>query len=530
MIGVIYLGCGTDITDSFPHLCGGGIHGYMYETLPAVHFEKLPYLVTPSEYKEKLSAAKIKDLKGKKQPTYKFEETEIEFNPTPYSDVTGVTLIDGWLGRNIANVADGFGEAKNRTIILAETLLEFLRCYKLDKLILHTDEAHFIGTLERMATYEKMQWRMDNGEPLPAGEYLKEIYEIFKTLPVTYKHPTKNKELPEWYYRALCNTLYGISTASRGNANTFASVTSELRQDSYWSAEKPIPEILRLKWIYTLQGRPLVERVINDKTYHQYFVGDHSSGADDIEMLGMANSQVCYGLVLLSEPVPIVESVNDYHTKAVWGPESRNYRYDTIMLLNTTNINKPKACWELNNIGIGNLLLKNNRNELVGYDNSPISIVMRPPRLSYRILEEEELLVNILKSTLHLKGYSVGDNFTPLNLVIGDYTDKFYETSEVKGKSVTKMTDFYSNAKDSVEVYLDSPISTAQKVLLVRGIDLPPRNNMAKLVEDHPRVYIVTWTFDHCIFKYATVVITDKLFSVWAGAYSNKRVVIDKGQ
>ena len=137
-------------------------------------------------------------------------------------------------------------------------------------------------------------------------------------------------------------------------------------------------------------------------------------------------------------------------------------------------------------------------------------------------------MLRVLQATLHQLGYDVGrDQYKPLNVTLNDYSDKFFSTTETKGKSVTKMTDFYSNANDSVEVQLENSVSKPQKVLLVRGIDLPPRNNMSKMAEENPKVYLVTWPFDRCIFRYATVIITDVTISIWMGAYSNKRVVME---
>lgn len=527
MFGIIYLECSSDPTNSFPHLCGAGIHGYKYETLPAVYFEQVPYLVTPNGYSDKLSAAKIKELKDKKKPIYEFGEQKIEFNSVPSAD-TGIKVMDGWLGRNISDVATGFGEAKNRNIVLAETLMEFLRAHKFDHLIINSSEATFHACLGQLDTWHKMQWRQESGEPISGSDYFKELHVLLKEQPHTLKSPAKNKELPDWFNRPLYNAMYGVAAASRGNGNTFAYIEGEMNAKDYWNADKPIPEALRVKWVYMLQNRPIPEYDIGGKHYYQYFVGDHNSGADDIEMLGMQNSTVCHGLVLMPERVELLHQVSEYHTKAVWGPESRNYKYDTMMLLNTTNLNKQQAVWELKNIGIENLMLKNNRNELVGYDNSPLSVVMRPPRLSYRILEVEEEMLRVLQATLHQLGHDVGrDQYKPINVTLNDYTDKFFSTTEAKGKTVTKMTDFYSNANDSVEVSLKNSIAKPQKVLLVRGIDLPPRNNMSKMAEENPKVYLVTWPCDRCIFRYATVIITDVTISIWMGAYSNMRVVME---
>jgi hypothetical protein len=65
----------------------------------------------------------------------------------------------------------------------------------------------------------------------------------------------------------------------------------------------------------------------------------------------------------------------------------------------------------------------------------------------------------------------------------------------------------------------------AAPVILTLGIDLLDRNALKKLEIYNPKVTIISWLEAPGVFRYATVIEANEDVGIWAGCYSNLRIV-----
>jgi hypothetical protein len=63
---------------------------------------------------------------------------------------------------------------------------------------------------------------------------------------------------------------------------------------------------------------------------------------------------------------------------------------------------------------------------------------------------------------------------------------------------------------------------------LTLGIDLLDRNGLRRLEKFNPKVSLITWLESELAFRHATVIEIDGAVGIWAGMYSNIRVITDK--
>ena len=160
-------------------------------------------------------------------------------------------------------------------------------------------------------------------------------------------------------------------------------------------------------------------------------------------------------------------------------------------------------------------------------------MVQRPPKLSYRALEEEAALVQILRSAMAkidvsaMRATQNAQMFVNMPVIVEDVTDKFYDYGvDKKGSVSVKMTDFYDSVAKSVEMDVKNHLGGRTRVILGRNLEIPPRNLMNSLCGENPRVYMVSWQFSSNVFRYAMMITTDTAYSIWAGVYRNYRHII----
>lgn len=60
------------------------------------------------------------------------------------------------------------------------------------------------------------------------------------------------------------------------------------------------------------------------------------------------------------------------------------------------------------------------------------------------------------------------------------------------------------------------------KIPLILGTDLLPRNNLKKLEELNPRVYLITWRESKNSLRYATVIECDSGIGIWSNFFADK--------
>lgn len=504
---------------------GAGIHGYFYDELQSMRFAGVPNLVTVCGYKDKPTGNNLKDVKY--NPTFTAYDVTQHFrvDDAPckvIKDVTDFIVLDAWRGI-INQPTNNRGEM--------QALIDLFRACPVsaDKYYILADSMLVInGYNKDMDSWKRRGWIKGNGEQPKNLDLWLELDKIKTefgdrvTLGYIKAH--------DGNFGNDCadrNATHGVCSAVNGDT-VFHCNTVAFTDSNYWNPDKPIPPILRSKWCYGITGGARETITISDQVYYSYFCGDHSKDADDADLLGKEISDAGFSLVYTKQPVPIIDRVMKYHVDHMWEHDSTMYKSDVVNMINISNINTPKELWRLNNVNYESLMFESHRNDLISSDERLLSQMIRPPKLSYRALDIEYHLTQVMHSALHKLGY-VDSNprkvVTLKNLIINEVTEKFYSTVQNKnGKSTTTMTEFYDRVAKAVSLKINHPCGDSKvDVILTRGIDIPSRNNMNGLCGERPKVYIVTWKFSEISFMYATLIVTDESISLWEGHYSCRR-------
>ena len=253
----------------------------------------------------------------------------------------------------------------------------------------------------------------------------------------------------------------------------------------------------------------------------EYFLGDH--GKDD-DLLGKRMSDGAYAVVQLAVPDPILEMLRNQQALAAGGT-------DTIVMARLEQIYRADIHANLERFReLAAIQSQPYRLDLNYLDNvnEPLTRELRPPKLAMRAVEAVSDLA------LKMADYERKDE----SVITTDLTAILYETSTKvakKGAEETKVMKLKPEynvgyAALAVEANYRAPDNTIQAaaVTLTLGIDLLDRNALKRLEECNPRVTLISWLEAPNVFRYATIVEAGHDQGIWAGVYSNLRIVSDK--
>lgn len=507
---------------------GWGLHGYCFDTLEAVRLAKIPALVTPAGYQPKATGPQLKDESY--NPEYTAMGLSVKLKEPILKEHPDGLLFDAWLG--LGNVT------AQRAELEAFLAIFDTEEFEAENYNIFSDSMYLVkGYLKQMDGWVTNKWRKADGNEIMHRDLWERILAVRDKLTdrVTIQHvKAHNGDLGN--ETADRNATYGVVNA------VFAAMVKReatihwhwtaLSDKGYWEPEKNIPELMRTKWVYALTGQEPSKVEIDGKSFYTYFHGDHGE-SPDAELAGKKDPAAGFSLLFTPHRVEVVEKALRHHETNMWDHDNFMYKSDVMALINVSTIGTPKMMWEIGTAGFDSMWLRDHRNDVVNIKKAVVSKMMRPPRLSYRLLDEEAIAKEALLSLLKMKGIAFeGDKeFHEYSLTINDLTDKFYETTVLKdGKpGVTKLSNFYDQVAKSVTVEVENHVTKAPlKLILTRGIDIPTRNIMSNIAAENPKVYLVTWPYSKQVFHYATVILTDNEYSIWIGSYSNKRYVLNE--
>ncbi len=514
---VVYIDGGNRTKDDVPGI-GVGVHGYFFNELPSLRFRKIDALVTPEGYKPKLTGPQLKDAKY--NPTYaKWDISKaVKDNPV-FKDEVDITLLDGMFG---------YSEGSNNTAEM-DALISLMTKAPLtaDKYLIYSDsELLVLGYNDRVKKWAERNWTLSTGTPVKNLDRWQTIYE--------HKPEWDTKIDLQWIKahngdfgneRADRNATYGVIAGINQNFE-HNWITTNLMDADYWEPAKPIPNILRTKWNAVLTGseRPVIK--YNGADHYQYLAIDMP---DEIKLIGRQFSDSLFGCVWHKENNELLNRIVKYHTDNMWTKECETYRSDVIQLCNVSNITTPKSLWELNNVPLSSMWWEDDRNTIVSEVGGVISEAIRPPALSYRILDEEELLTRVMSAYCEEMNIERPSNIEPVKKVVfTDLTDYFYtDDIDKSGKSKgLKLTDNIDQITRSITVKVPQPCNDkVVPVTMSINIHIPTRNVFNALAKDEPSVHVATWWFDKRAFKFALIIKTDDYLSIWTNPYANLRIL-----
>jgi ribonuclease HI len=273
-------------------------------------------------------------------------------------------------------------------------------------------------------------------------------------------------------------------------------------------------------WKYTVDKHPML---FNRRMYFntmpeyiipgEYYLGDH--GKDD-DMLGKRVCDGSFSVVILEKPDMILELVRSHQSVIAKGT-------DSIIMARLDHLYRATTHQELSNFGISAIEQANPyRLDLCCLDREPLTRELRPPKLAMRAVE------SVSELALKLKLYLSGD----LRIVTTDITSVLYEREEkTDKKGVVTITNklkaeyIVGYSALHVDANYQSNVVKAVPITLTLGIDMLDRNALKRLETMNPKVTIISWLEANEIFRYATVVEAGNDKGIYAGVYSNLRIV-----
>ena len=273
-------------------------------------------------------------------------------------------------------------------------------------------------------------------------------------------------------------------------------------------------------WKYDSERHPFIA---NPRMYYnthpdlqktgEYYFGNH--GKDD-DLIGKRMSDGAYAVVLLDTPDPILELVRAFSCRQAMGSDSIVFaRLD--QLYNPT-IHREISLFEENAL----VSAKTTGLNLESLGREPLVTDVDPPRLVTRVVDcVEDMLVTLKKFV---------DKHP--SIITTDITGILYETAEKPdkktGEFVMQLKPEYNVGFASMEVeanYQGKEAVEQAPVTLTLSIDLLGRNSLKRLESTNPKVTLITWLEADDAFRYATVIQSGKDIGIWAGYYSNLRIV-----
>lgn len=266
------------------------------------------------------------------------------------------------------------------------------------------------------------------------------------------------------------------------------------------------------RWYY-LTNTPTT--LMADK-YNVYYLGNH--GSDD-DLFGKPDSTTTYAVLATVDKEPVLEKIRHHQNQLCQGLVG----IPVIAQLN--NIFKPKLYQEIDESDCRYLYRPTHKTDMYTPSDVIVTKEKTPALLAYRAFEHLTLLEEMLEKYV--------TNALPASIKTTEITSLIYELVQTKKGETFKLrtdaaVDFVSFNTDVA--YTKGDLVADASIVLTLGIDMPKRNFFSAVCADKPKVFVITWPLAGSLaaFRYATVIVTEKSCGIWAGVYSNVRIVADK--
>lgn len=452
-----------------PGNSGFGCHGYLFERSDVKRGSGCPtHLVTSSGYVLK-SDTLVKDA-------------FTEVNPIKYFDAFG--SVDYVCTNNVAEV--------HAMIFCLGIALE----HEVNDVTVFTDSEYVRRSIDEWSEqWIKRNWIRRDGTPVPNAALLKEM--IDKVQLIRSKgveliiHWVKGHSGILGNHKADKLALMG-SGYSIKNLNRVENKISDYQ--GYWKKTTEKHPLLGLKSLIFGTASNITPGV-----YHMV----NSSKEED--MVGDKTNDGCYNVAFLNKPELVIDKTKQWHIDASGG-------LNTVVLLRLEKLFKPEVYEDIIEYPeVAFVRVSETNFDCMYLDKSPLSRELRPVKLAFRAQEILSLLERIL-------GDIDKDNSFYHKT---DITDILYEKVIKGNKTSHKLKNEFGSGVSSlkVDITFDDKNTVSRK--LDFGQDLLPRNNLKKLEEMQPQIFLITWSDSDKCKRYATVTKTTEGFCINAAMHTN---------
>jgi ribonuclease HI len=480
---------------------GWGMHGYLF--IPEVPKK-------PSGHPEHVCTAKGYVSKAQSSLRMGAEGKEDRRRYDRSIEVTPIHYIDGY-GSFISDITNNVAEIEAATQACRHGAQ-----FDIETFVLYTDSEHVVNGVNSWApNWEKNGWLKPDGTPPANVENWKGLLKAYRAL---LERGVKVEFA--WVKAHTDNSLVHDDILGNIQADRLATagvMASRMKQsinsiqvtaaDSYW---KFAPE----KHPFINNRRMYFNTVPEYIKPGEYYLGEH--GKDD-DVFGKRVADGAFAVVKLTMPDPVLEMIRNHQAAVAAG-------MDSIIMARLDEVFKPEIYQELLEMGPHAIQQPNPyRLDLLCLNKQPLTREFKPPKLAMRAVENISELAEKLE--LYLK--------KDPSVVVTDLTSTLYETSEKKAKKGEVLTQVKLKPEYNVgyaALQVDAHYETADgiktaPVTLTLGIDMLDRNALKRLEDRHPKVSLITWLEAPGIFRYATVIEAGSDKGIWAGVYSNLRIV-----
>lgn len=461
---------------------GWGLHGYLFE---------------PDALKRK--------PKGKYLPTAQgYQMVTVDETVTP------VTYIDSY-GR-----VHGDKPTNNTAELEAVIQAIFLAMQHPVKHMHLMSDSEYVrkGLTRHVKTWVKNGWTKADGEPVANQSFWKrllaaeaELIESGRTMELVWVKAHAGEPGNE----------YADGNAKTGAKSQRDRVYHENTAEEYAKApEEANPLTMKTRMLFNLGNTPS-ESTDGSRHYYQYQLGrmqtygmkQHDTVIDrhnksDL-LLGRRIADATFCVLRVNEPDPFLESVIDLHAE--------HHRKDVVELAVARLDNAYRSSIRQRHVQLGDdfFIPRKLNSSMVTYNEDLITKTLDPPRLAREAVGQFAVMQERL--TNHLAGTS-GKGITECVI-----TEQLYkEDPDAKKQKVTLLKHITNNLH-----FLEVPVSIHNQTIPVRlvlGVDLPQRNNLAKIATLSPEVTLLIVATGPKAYSFAVAFKTDGGDAIYQSPYT----------
>lgn len=520
-----------------PGYGGWGIHGYLFEMAKnpkgvghTTHSATAAGYISKSVLKDKkaylspevLAAMSPDDIDSFEQ--YKGQQSTRVFNWETYAKLDkqqqSKEIIKCAIDRDRVNVLtfvdafgtmDGIDNTNNTAELRAMTQAFTIAIDKgVDALIIRADSETVVkGITEWIYGWIDNKWVTRSGTPVKNQNQwceLKEVKDLFELTGGTV-HIEWVKAHDEDIGNMSADWLatLAVYASQKGRIITqtdFTQATSE-----YWgSASDKRHPMLNHRYSYFVAD-PL--SIIKNN----YYIGNQGK---EVDLIAKKTSDAGYAVVQIDAGDKALDFVINHQC-------SLNNELMSMCMVDLDSLYGPS--YRYTNLYREDFLYRplSHRYDVSAVDKSPITRELQPPIIAMRAIDAMVKFSMILDDYLCQKGTCpTGTDITGLFYTAAVSLSKSGKSQKVETKLDPSIVVGSSHFKTLAKVYgLDEPV----EVTLTCGIDIPDRNTLKRIESLNPKVSVITWGSDPLSFQYATVIEADGCRGIWAGPFSNLRVL-----
>lgn len=422
---------------------------------------------------------------------------------------------------------DAYGVAEEATNNKAE-LLAMLNCLKIIKEFnivnakIFADSQYVLKLLSNYQIYQSNGFKSSTGKELANQELCIELVNLYTECK---NNATIELEWVEGHSGNFGNDCADNNATKALHLNynkvnniklEFTGFLKDLHADSdivinlaspqdYWQIERSPPKMLcENSLFFTTNGIDVLEPTV----YYQASFGKKLASKDKDEkksFRGKPFADCCISVVCLKEEEPVINSII--------ATTHGNFHDTGVIECDLSYISREAVYNDIASGGLYSSRVDLTQNKIYMANKTELAVLINPVRLAFRLINDFNAVKNFLDKFRE-------NDLRGINKIV-DVTDLFYQTTETKGKKVTKTIEHetgYVNAKISFEIN-GKDITT--EIPLTVAVDTPSKIGLGKMKTINPKVQLVIWEVTERSLRYATLIETDEGIGVWMGIFSN---------